>query len=410
MALSDTAIRQAKPQSKPQKLSDSGGLFLLLTPAGGKLWRYSYRFEGKQKTLAMGSYPEISLKEARERHIDARRMVANGIDPSGVRQAEKEQKEFGKSNTFRVWALKWHAHWSKGKSPRHTEYVLRRLEGDVFPKLGDMPITEIIAPDIVNAIKAIAERGATEMAKKAHQHIGQIFRYAIAYGDESQVTHNPSMDIKPSDMIETPKATNYARVEIKELPKLLRAIEAANISQITRIAIKLMALTFVRTSELIGGQWSEIDFDSSQWRIPGERMKMKDPHIVPLSKQALDILKTLHLITGHSQYLFPTQNVTSKTVTMSNNTILKALERMGYKGRMTGHGFRGLASTSLHEQGFDHQHIELQLAHVERNEVSAAYNHALYLKQRAAMMQHWADYLDELKAGAKIIPLSGKVA
>src|SRR5450830_904787 len=273
MALSDTAIRLVKPQSKPQKLSDSGGLFLLVSPAGGKLWRYSYRFNGKQKTLALGSYPEISLKVARDRHIDARRLIANGIDPSEKRQAEKEQSILSKSNTFKVWALKWHSHWSKGKSLRHTEYVLRRLEADIFPKLGDMPITAIIAPDVVKTIKGIAERGAAEMAKKSHQHIGQVFRYAIAHGDESQVTRNPSTDIKPSDIIQTPKVVNYARIEIKELPDLLRIVEAANISQITRLAIKLMALTFVRTSELIGAKWDEIDFESAQWRIPAERMK-----------------------------------------------------------------------------------------------------------------------------------------
>lgn len=403
MALSDTAIRLVKVRDKPQKLSDSGGLFLLITPAGGKLWRYSYRFDGKQKTLALGSYPEISLKEARDRHIDARRLLANGRDPSEKRQEEKSQKEFSKSNTFRVWALKWHAHWSKGKSVRHTEYVLRRLEGDIFPIIGDMPVTEVNAHDIVKVDKAVAERGAIEIARKCHQHIGQIFRYAIAHGDKSKVNRNPATDIKPSDVLVIPPKVNHARVELKELPALLRAIEAANITQITRIAIKLMALTFVRTGELILAEWSEIDFDAEQLRIPAERMKMRSPHIVPLSKQSVELLKTLQIITGSSKYLFPTQNVTTKAKTMSTNTILKALERMGYKGRMTGHGFRGLASTALHEQGFDHQHIELQLAHVERDEVSSAYNHALYIKQRTALMQHWADYLDGVKIGANVV-------
>lgn len=275
----------------------------------------------------------------------------------------------------------------------------RRLEADVYPVLGNLPITAINAPDVVRTIKSIAARGALDMAKRAHQSIGQIFRYAIAHGDESMVTRNPAADIKPSDIIETRRKVNYARVEIKELPGLLRAIEAASISSLTRLAIKLMALTFVRTSELIGGRWDEIDLEAAQWRIPADRMKMKDPHIVPLSHQAVEVLKTLQIITGTSELMFPSQ-VAGKAGTMSNGTILVALKRMGYGGMMTGHGFRGLASTALHEQGFDHKHIELQLAHAERNEVSAAYNHALYLQQRTAMMQHWADYLDGVKAGA----------
>jgi integrase len=279
------------------------------------------------------------------------------------------------------------------------------LHSGILPVIGDKPITEITAPDVVKTVKAIAANGKLDLAKRAHQTIGQIFRYAIAHGDESHVTRNPATDIKPGDIIETRRKVNYARVDLKELPALLRAIEAANINQITRLAIKLMAYTFVRTSELIGAQWDEIDFEAAQWRIPAERMKMKTPHIVPLSDQAIDALKTLHVITGSTAYLFPSQNLTGKNPTMSNNTILKALERMGYKGRMTGHGFRGLASTALHEQGFDHQHIELQLAHTERNEVSAAYNHALYLSQRTAMMQHWANYLDGVRAGAKVLEL-----
>ena len=405
MALSDTFIKAIKPTEKPQKMTDGGGLFLIVSPLGGKWWRYSYRFESKQKTLSLGVYPDIGLKDARDRHAIARKLLANGIDPSVKKQADKQAKEANRSNTFSVWAMKWYRHWSAGKSVRHAEYVKRRLENDIFPIIGNLPITEVQAPNIVKAIKSIAARGAFEIAKKSHQHIGQIFRYAIAHGDESLVIRNPANDIKPSDIIETPRKVNYARVEIKEVPDLLRAIEAANISQITRLAIKLMALTFLRTSELIGGKWDEIDFDEAQWRIPIERMKMETPHIVPLSRQAVEILRILHIITGSSDFLFPSQSIGSKTPTMSNNTILKALERMGYKGRMTGHGFRGLASTALHEQGFDHQHIELQLAHAERNEVSAAYNHALYLKQRTIMMQTWANTLDKLKAEAQVIPL-----
>jgi integrase len=410
MPLTNTAILNAKPGTKPRKMADEKGLFLLVNPNGSKYWRLKYRFGGKEKTLALGVYPDVSLAEARDERDDARKKLANGTDPGEVRKAEKVEKALNETNTFKVWAGKWHKHWQAGKSPRHAAYLMRRLEGDIYPTLGDMPITAINAPDVVRCVKAIASRGALDLAKRAHQTIGQVFRYAIAHGDESKVTRNPATDIKPSDIIETRRKVNYARVEAKELPGLLRAIDAANISQITRLAIKLMAYTFVRTSELIGARWDEMDFDASQWRIPAERMKMKTPHIVPLSTQAVDVLKTLQILSGNTDYLFPNQNKDGKNPVMSNNTILVALGRMGYKGMMTGHGFRGLASTALHEQGFDHQHIELQLAHAERNEVSAAYNHALYLKQRTAMMQHWADYLDGLRSGAKILPFNGQAA
>lgn len=410
MPITDTAIRTAKPQQKPLKMSDGGGLFLLVNPNGSKWWRYSYRINGKQKTISLGTYPDITLKDAREKHQEARKLVAQGQDPSAARKTERREREFNQGNTFKEWAGRWHTHWSKGKSERHTAYVKRRLEGDIYPELGMMPITDISAPDVVRAVKAIAARGALDIAKRAHQTIGQVFRYAIAHGNESFVKRNPATDIKPSDIIETRRKVNYARVEIKELPGLLRAIDAANISQVTRLAIKLMALTFVRTSELIGAGWDEVDFDAQQWRIPAGRMKMKTPHIVPLSTQAVDVLKTLHLITGNSDFLFPNQKVGGKSPFMSNNTILVALSRMGYKGIMTGHGFRGVASTALHEQGFDHQHIELQLAHAERNEVSAAYNHALYLKQRTAMMQHWGDFLDGLRNGGSVVAIHGRAA
>ena len=339
------------------------------------------------------------MKDAREKHAEARKILAQGIDPSEKRKEAKAELTI----TFRLWAERWHKHWSVGKSPRHAGYVERRLEADIYPVLGDMAITAITAPDVVRTIKKIAERGALDMASRSHQTIGQIFRYAIAHGNESKVTHNPATDIQPSDIIESRRKVNYARVDIKELPILLRTIEAANISSLTRLAIKLMALTFVRTSELIGGRWNEIDLENAQWRIPAERMKMKSPHIVPLSKQAIELLKTLQIITGKSDLMFPSQ-VAGKDGCMSNNTILVALGRMGYKGIMTGHGFRGIASIALREQGFDHRHIELQLAHAERNQVSASYNHALYLEQRKEMMQDWADYIDKLTKGVEDKP------
>lgn len=408
MTLTDTAIRTAKPLDKAYKMYDQGGLFLQVTPSGGKWWRFKYRFEGKEKLLSFGTYPEVSLLSARQRRDQARTLLASNppINPSEKRKDDKAERVANKTNTFELWAKKWWQHWHTSKSPRHADYVKRRLEADIYPSIGKLPINEIEAHQVVDTVKAIAERGALDIAKRAHQTIGQVFRYAIAHSKESKATRNPASEIKPSDIIESRQKVNYARVELKELPQLLRAIDASTSLPLTRLAVKLMALTFVRTTELIGAKWSEFDFDEKQWRVAPERMKMKTLHIVPLSRQAIHILEVLKPLTGHGELVFPNQNNHSKP--MSNNTILKALEVIGYKHRMTGHGFRGLASTALHEQGFDHQHIELQLAHQERNAVSAAYNHALHLKQRASMMQQWADYLDELKAGAKVISLHSK--
>ncbi len=401
--LTAVAVKNYKPKQKPFKVAAGRGLHLLIKPTGAKFWVFRYRFEGKENSLSMGRHPDVSLADAEQKVREAHKSIADGVDPSDKRKDTKAEKEANKANTFELWGKQWWSHWHIDKSPRHAEYVNRRLEADIYPSIGKLPINEIEAHQVVEAIKAIAERGALDIAKRAHQTIGQVFRYAIAHNKASKATRNPASDIKPSDIIQSRPKQNYARVELKELPQLLRALDASNSQALTRLAVKLIGLTFVRTSELINARWDEFDFDENQWRIPAERMKMKTPHIVPLSRQSLQVLEQLKPISGHRELVFPNQNGNNKP--MSNNTILKALELVGYKGRMTGHGFRGLASTALHEQGYDHQHIELQLAHQERNQVSASYNHALYLKQRTAMMQYWADYLDELKAGAKVISI-----
>ena len=281
---------------------------------------------------------------------------------------------------------------------------MRRFEANVFPHIGARPVSDIQAPELVAMLKAIEARGVSDLAKRALQTSSQVFRYAIAHG---LAKRNPATDIKPGDVLASRQKQNLARIDGKELPELLRHIDAYQGAVTTRLAMKLMAMTFVRTTELIGARWSEFDLDAARWDIPAERMKMKTPHIVPLSRQAVNLLKTLQLISGHGAMLFPGERDHEKS--MSNNTILKALERMGYKGRMTGHGFRGVASTLLHEMGFDHAHIEIQLAHQERNEVSAAYNHATYLKQRVELMQSWSDYLDNCTTG-KVIPFKQKTA
>ena len=288
---------------------------------------------------------------------------------------------------------------STQSTPCGLDYVIRRLEADIFPIIGRKPVTELTAPMLLMAIKKIEARGALDIAKRALTTCNQIMRYAVAHG---LAERNPAADIKPSDVLKPTKKTNYARLDQKELPELLRKIDAYDGQPLTKLALQLMALIFVRTSELIGARWDEIEPDKKQWRIPGERMKMKTPHIVPLSDQAMAVLEKIKDLAADQVLLFPSERRDGKS--MSNNTILYALYRLGYHSRMTGHGFRGVASTILHERGYNHDHIELQLAHSKRDAVSASYNHALYLEPRARMMQDWADYLDAIKTGATIMP------
>jgi len=394
MALTDTTIKQLKPADKPVKVADERGLFLLVKPQGSKLWRWKFRFQGKEKLMAFGGYPEVSLAQARQKRDEGRKLLAAGIDPMDQRREDKVAQQIASEDSFEAVARTWWASWKTARSSRHADYVKRRLEGDVFPIIGHRPVAQLEAAELVAMVKRIEKRGALDIAKRSMQTCGQVFRYAIAHG---KAVRNPATDVRPSDVLPPRKKQNYARVDAKELPELLRKIEVYQGASITRSAMKLMAMTFVRTNELIGARWQEFDLDAARWDIPAERMKMKTPHIVPLSTQAVTLLRALHTSTGSKVMLFPGERDPKKA--MSNNTILKALERMGYKGRMTGHGFRGIASTLLHEQGFEHSHIELQLAHQERDAVSASYNHALYLAQRAGMMQSWSDYLDACVAG-----------
>lgn len=404
MPLTETAIKKAKPGDKPIKLSDGRGMYLLVNPVGSKLWRWKYRVLGKEKVLSLGAYPDVSLAQARDGVDKARKTLAAGDDPMAKRKADKVASRTAAENSFEAVARKWWANWKPARSEQHAGQVMRRFEANVFPHIGGRPVSEIQAPELVTMLKGIEARGVSDLAKRALQTSSQVFRYAIAHG---LAKRNPATDIKPADVLASRQKQNLARIESRELPELLRHIEAYRGTATTRLAMKLMAMTFVRTTELIGARWEEFDLEAGRWDIPATRMKMKTPHIVPLSLQAVNLLKTLQLITGHSTMLFPGERDHEKS--MSNNTILKALERMGYKGRMTGHGFRGVASTLLHEMGFDHAHIEIQLAHQERNEVSAAYNHATYLKQRMKLMQHWSDYLENCTTG-KVLPFKRMTA
>jgi integrase len=405
MALTDTAIRRSKPSERPYKLSDGGGLHLLITPAGGRLWRWKYRFDSAEKLMALGQYPDIALAEARERHNTARKKLANGIDPMAERMAEKTAVKVATEHTFEKIAELWLEHWRGNKSARHSATTQNRLKANVYPVLGERPIAEVEPMELVRLAKEIEARGASDMAKRILQIVGMVFRYALAHGYSKR---NPAAEIRPSDILKPTQRTNMARIDARELPALLRSIEVYQGRQLTRLAIKLIALTFVRTSELIGARWEEFDLDGRRWSIPATRMKMKTPHIVPMSLQAVEVLELLRTISGTGELVFPGEQDSNKP--MSNMTILKALERMGYKGKMTGHGFRGLASTILHEQGYNHDHIELQLAHAPRNGVSAAYNHALYLEPRTRMMQDWADFLERIQRGGKVLPFRGTAA
>ncbi len=403
--LTDTEIKRAKAAEKAYSLGDGGGLYLWVKPTGGKLWRWSYRFDGKEKLMSLGKYPDVSLAQARERHTEARKLLATGIDPMAQRKAEKTAEKIAVENSFQSITAQWLEHWQEGKSPRHVDSVRRRMAADILPCLGARPIAEIEAPELVAMANAIQDRGARDIAKRALETVGQVFRYGIAHG---YAKRNPATEIRPSDILKSTPKTNYARIDAKELPTLLRRIEVYQGKQVTRLAMKLMAMTFVRTSELIGAKWPEFDLEAGRWDIPAARMKMRTPHIVPLARQASEVLEMLRDLTGSNEWLFPGDQNSAQP--MSNNTILAALERMGFKGRMTGHGFRGLASTILHEQGYSHDHIELQLAHAPRNAVSAAYNHALYLEPRARMMQDWADFLERTQRGGKVLPFRGTAA
>lgn len=394
------------PANRPSvRLADEKGMYLEVTAAGGKYWRVKYRHGGKEKRLALGVYPAVSLAQARKARDQAREALATGDDPAQLKRDAKLIRAMSAANTFETVARQWWAHWSGPKSPRHADYVMRRLEADVFPALGARPVASITAPQLLAMAKAIEARGAVDIAKRSLQTCGQIMRYAVGHG---VIERNPAADVKPADALKPRKRENYARLDVKEMPELLRKIEAYQGSAYTRLSMKLMALTFVRTGELIAARWSEFDLAAAQWRIPADRMKMRTAHIVPLASQAVEVLQALQTISGHGVLLFPGERDHEKP--MSNNTILGALKRMGYAGRMTGHGFRGVASTILHEHGYGHHLIELQLAHQERNSTVAAYNHATYLADRMAMMQGWANNLDKLRKGTDVIPMPQRAA
>lgn len=405
MPLTDAGIRKARPTDKPQKLADGGGLYLLLNPNGSRWWRYKYRFEGKEKLLSLGTYPETSLAEAREKHAAARKRLQAGTDPGAHRKAEKAAGAERAANSFAVVAEEWLAKQTGKMSPATYEKARWTFDTLVNPWIGNRSIADIDAPEMLKLLQRIEERGAHETAHRTKQRCGQIFRYAIATG---RAKHDPTADLKGAL---TPVAVKHraAITDPTKVGELLRAIESYTGSLVVRTALKLAPLLFVRPGELRQAEWAEFDLDNVQWRIPGSKMKMREEHIVPLPSQAVAILHELHPLTGSGRYVFPGER--SRQRPMSDAAVNAALRRMGFdKDTMTGHGFRAMASTCLNEMGWAPDVIERQLAHAERNKVRAAYNRASHIAERRKMMQAWADYLDGLRNGALVIAFKSKAS
>ena len=398
MALTDIQIRNAKPGDKPIKMTDGGGLYLLVSPKGGRWWRFDYRFGGKRKTLSLGTYPDVSLKDARERRDEARKLVSNEADPGEVRKAQKAT--VAGAECFEAVAREWVAKFSLKWADTHTKKITERLAKNIYPWLGKRPIAEITPPEMLAVLRRIESRGAVETAYRAKMNCGQVFRYAVATG---RVERDPTADLRGA--LPRGKVTHHAALtEPKAVGSLLRAIEGYEGHFVVKMALQFAPLVFVRPGELRHAEWSEINLDKAEWRIPGQKMKMRDLHIIPLASQAVEILHELHPVTGRGRYLFPSVRTVDRPI--SENTVNAALRRLGYsKDEMTGHGFRSMASTLLHEMGYHPDWIELQLAHAERNGVRAAYNHAQHLIERRRMMQAWADFLGQLREGADVIPL-----
>jgi integrase len=403
--LSASECKNATSEGKGiQKLHDGGGLYLWVYANGGKFWRLRYQLGGKEKSLSFGSYPQVSLKEARAKRDEQRKVLDADLDPSAERKATNLRKKLANVNSFEAVALEWYNKQLHTWVEHHASDVKRRLESNIFPTLGKRPIDQINALELLETIRKIEARGAYDLAHRVLQVCGQVFRYGIATG---RCTRNLSTDLRGALTPHVKKHQSAVRPE--ELSDLMRAIAKYDETgdKQTRLALQLLAQTFVRTNELIGAEWTEFDLDNALWIIPAGRMKMKAEHVVPLARQALAILSELKEISGGSRFVFPGRN---RDKPISNNTMLFALYRMGYKGKMTGHGFRAVASTILNETGFKPDVIERQLAHCERNEVRGAYNRAEYLPERKRMMQHWADYLGSIESGAKVVPLRGQVA
>ncbi len=399
--LSDIQISKAKPKSKNYKLNDGFGLYLLVTLTGGKLWRFDYRFDDKRKLLALGSYPAVTLAEARARREDAKKLLGNGVDPGEIKKAQKQTGKNLRENTFEVVAREWHGKFSERWTKSHSEKIMGYLSRDVFAWLGDKLVSEIKPPDILAALRRVESRGALDTAHRIRTICGQVLRYAVATG---RAERDSTADLRGA--LPPVNKEHYAAItDPQQVSGLLRAIDGYQGTFVVKCALQLLPLIFLRPGELRQMEWAEVDLENAQWNLPADKMKMKQPHIVPLSKQAFAILEDLKPLTGSGKYVFPSLRTNSRP--MSDNTINASLRRLGYDTRkeMTAHGFRAMARTILDEVlQVRPDFIEHQLAHAVRDPNGRAYNRTAHLAERRKMMQQWADYLDGLKAGAKVIP------
>jgi integrase len=399
MALTDTAVRNTKPSDRPLKIFDERGLFLLVTPRGGKWWRLKYRFGGREKLLSLGVYPDVPLKLARERRDEARRLLAIGTDPSENKKANKAARQERAANSFEVVAREWFAKMTPNWVEHHGNRIIRRFERDIFPWIGSHAISDLTGPEVLSALRRIEGRGALNTAHRALQNCSQVFRYAVATG---RAKRDPTSDLRGA--LPPVKGTHFAAVtEPAEVGKLLRVLDGYQGTFAVVCALKLAPLVFVRPGELRKAEWADIDFDEAQWRF--KVTKTDTPHIVPLSTQAVEILRDLHALTGTGRFVFPGARTNARP--MSDNAVLAAMRRMGVtKEEMCGHGFRAMARTILDERlGFRVDVIEHQMSHAVKDANGRAYNRTAHLDERRKMMQTWAEYLGQLKSGAQILTI-----
>lgn len=403
MKLNARQVETAKPKEKPYKLSDGGGLYLLVNPNGSRYWRLKYRVGGKEKLLSVGVYPDVTLSDARSRREDAKRVLAAGGDPGQEKQAEKQAKALAVKNNFESVAIEWHEHKAPNWSQGYASDILEYLTKDIFPFIGKRAINEIKPAEMLSVLRKMEQRGVLDKLKKTRQACRQIFTHAVITG---RAESNPVTDL--AGALKAPKQKHFPHLSVEQIPGFLNALNDYSGSMITRIATKLLMITGLRTIELRTSEWSDIDFEKGIWQIPAERMKMRRPHIVPLSTQARELLEELHQLTGRGRYVFHGRNDAGKP--MSEASINQVIKRIGYDGKATGHGFRHTLSTILHEQGYNSAWIETQLAHVDKNSIRGTYNHAQYLEGRREMLQAYADYLDALESGANVVHGKFKIA
>lgn len=396
MKLTARQVDTSKPKDKPYKLSDGGGLYLLVNPNGSRYWRLKYRVAGKEKSLALGVYPDVSLADARQKRAEAKKVLAAGGDPGQEKQEKKHAMAMAVSNSFERLALEWHEHKSMNWSAGYASDILEYLRKDIFPYIGSRSITDIKPVDMLAVLRKMEQRGVLDKLKKTRQACRQIFTYAVITG---RAEHNPVVDL--ASTLKAPKQKHFPHLSVEQIPDFLRALNDYSGSVVTRNATRLLMLTGLRTIELRASEWADIDFDKGVWNIPAERMKMRRPHLVPISTHIRELLEEIHQLTGRGKYVFPGRNDAGKP--MSEASINQVIKRIGYDGKATGHGFRHTMSTILHEQGYNTAWIETQLAHVDKNSIRGTYNHAQYLDGRREMLQWYADYMAALENGENVV-------